>query len=113
MFSSAETGGYQRKLKNHLTSNIQDLKSFKTTQLDQTKPVVAYLHHKLRSQLNIRSDLVNLTQIHSHLPPKFQSLFCELPHHSSVLADLSALNTVFVPVLDHMCRYRSELGLVL
>ena len=39
--------------------------------------------------------------------------FLNLPTHDPLLGQLSALNASFVPVLDYMISFKSELGLCL
>ena len=39
--------------------------------------------------------------------------FLNLPAHDPLLGHLSALNASFVPVLDYMISFKSELGLCL
>ena len=39
--------------------------------------------------------------------------FLNLPHHSPMLGYLSTLNANFVPILDYLICFKSELGLSL
>ena len=51
--------------------------------------------------------------LEQHLPTHMREEFLNLPMHSPLLGYLSTLNACFVPVLDYLICYKSELGLCL
>lgn len=94
-------------------SNMSDVKQFKSVQLNHAKPIIEQIHSNLRHRRQIQSELLQLDKIQSHLPTKLQHLFLSMPHHKTILADLTTLNKEFLPVLDYLVCFKSELGQLL
>ena len=51
--------------------------------------------------------------LEKHLPPHMRADFLNTPTHSPLLGYLATLNACFVPVLDYLICFKSELGLCL
>lgn len=92
---------------------VGELKKFKSEKLESSKTTVETIHSRLKSDRQITSELVHLDDIASHLPRRLQPLFSEMPYHKDVLRDVNKLNTAFLPVLDYLVVYKSEMGLIL
>lgn len=57
--------------------------------------------------------MLNLHSLEQHLPTNMREDFLNHASHSPLLGYLSTLNACFVPVLDYLICYKSELGLAL
>lgn len=71
------------------------------------------IHAQLRYDQAITDELLNLHAIDAHLPQHMREEFLNLPTHSPLLGQLSTLNACFVPILDYLICFKSELGLCL
>lgn len=61
----------------------------------------------------MEEQLLNLHALEQHLPSAMREEFLNMPQHSPMLGYLSTLNACFVPVLDYLICFKSELGLAL
>ena len=61
----------------------------------------------------LSNELLNLHALEQHLPAGMRDSFLNLSSHNPLLGYLSTLNASFVPVLDYMISFKSELGLCL
>ena len=71
------------------------------------------IHSQLKIEQGLTDDLLNLHAIDCHFPQHMREEFLNLPTHSPLLGQLSTLNACFVPVLDYLICFKSELGLCL
>lgn len=71
------------------------------------------IHSHLRSEQGLQSELLNLHALEMHLPVSMRDEFLNVSTHSPLLGYLSTLNASFVPVLDYLICFKSELGLCL
>jgi hypothetical protein len=71
------------------------------------------MHAKLRQKAGLKEQLLHMDDLASHLPPRIQYLFKKLPIHKEILSDLNKLNAAFLPIVDYMVCYKSEIGLCL
>jgi hypothetical protein len=90
-----------------------ELKEFKSGKLDNSKFLLEQIHAQLKHTRGLQADLVNLSNIEVHLPPKQRELFVGMAHHGPVLRVLQALNQAFLPILEFQIAYKPELGLAL
>ena len=71
------------------------------------------IHAQLRHEQGLNSELLNLHSLEMHLPMNMREDFLNVPNHAPLLGYLSTLNASFVPVLDYLICFKSELGLCL
>ena len=100
-------------VKDFLQKNIGDLKKFKQTKITGAKEQIEMIHGQLRLDQGLSEQLLNLHALEQHLPTHMREDFLNLPQHSPMLGYLSTLNACFVPVLDYLICFKSELGLSL
>jgi transcription elongation factor GreA-like protein len=71
------------------------------------------MHAKLRKEINHENDYIDLTALDKCLPTNLRDKFKQLTQVEDVYRKISDLNKAFVPVLDHLVCFKSELGLCL
>lgn len=71
------------------------------------------IHAKLKKEQGFASDLLNLHALEQHLPLHMRNDFLNIDSHSPLLGYLSNLNASFVPVLNYVLCFKSEIGLCL
>lgn len=71
------------------------------------------IHSQLRMEQGLSNELLNLHALEQHLPQGMRETFLNLPSHDPLLGHLASLNASFVPVLDYLISFKSELGLCL
>ena len=57
--------------------------------------------------------MLNLHALEQHLPMNMRDDFLNIESHSPLLGQLSTLNASFMPILDYLICFKSELGLSL
>ena len=100
-------------IKDFKAKNIADLKLHKNTKIAASKEQIELVHSKLREDLGLQEQLLNLHALELHLPGNMREDFLNMPSHSPLLGYLSTLNASFVPVLDYLICFKPELGLTL
>lgn len=93
--------------------NIGDIRAFKNEKLERCKKRIEEAHARLRARKNVRDELLHLKAVEQHIPKHLRPKFFDLPGHGSIAHELSALNSSFVPILNLLVCYKSELGLAL
>ena len=71
------------------------------------------VHGQLRLDQGLQEQLLNLHALEQHLPTNMREEFLNLPMHNPMLGYLSTMNACFVPILDYLICFKSELGLSL
>ena len=104
---------HETTLKDFQAKNIGDLKTFKVKKIGQSKEHIEAIHGQLRADAGLQEDLLNLHALEQHLPANMREDFLNLGTHTPLLGQLSTLNACFVPVLDYLICFKSELGLCL
>ena len=61
----------------------------------------------------MQEELLNLLELQNHLPAFMRHEFLNHPAQGSFLPKLVTLNSAFVPILDYLTCYKSEIGLCL
>ena len=61
----------------------------------------------------MQEELLNLCALQDHLPVFMRHEFLNTATHGNLLGQLSTLNNSFVPILDYLTCYKSEVGLCL
>ncbi len=61
----------------------------------------------------LKDDLLQLQAIDQHIAKHLRFKFFNLPGHGNIVHELQALNSSFVPILNYMVCYKSEIGLAL
>jgi hypothetical protein len=63
--------------------------------------------------MRLKDTMINLGSIESLLPVLMRAKFYNEANHASLVQTLNQLNSAFVPILDHMVCFKSEVGLCL
>lgn len=100
-------------LKNFKAINIQDLKLFKMSKIGDAKERIEHVHRQLKQEQGLGNQLINLHALEQHLPCSMRENFLNIDEHTPMLGCLATLNATFVPVLDYLISFKSELGLCL
>ena len=100
-------------VKDFQARNIGNLKSFKTTKIANSKEQIEIIHSQLRQEHGMEEELLNVHALEQHLHPSMREDFLNISGHNPLLGYLSTLNASFVPVLDYLICFKSELGLCL
>lgn len=85
----------------------------KQTKISGAKEQIEMIHGALRQEMGFQEQLLNLHALEQHLPDNMREAFLNLPTHNPLLGYLSTLNANFVPILDYLICFKSELGLSL
>ena len=93
--------------------NIKDLKSKSVRQVGISKAEIETVHAQLRQSKGMQEELLQLISLETHLPQFMRHEFLNHPTQGQMLPKLKALNGAFVPVLDYLTCYKSEIGLCL
>jgi hypothetical protein len=106
-----------RAAMNLVEANANSMRDLKAKALDNQHSTIEHLHAKHMANLDVsKSGLLH--QMEKMLPQKYKKLFLEQQNsqqlgHFNLFADLNELNHSFVDVLDSVCTYRIELGVML
>ena len=63
--------------------------------------------------MGLEADLINLNSLQSHLPKYMRESFLNIRQHGPLIGHLNTLNACFVPLLEYLVLYKSEVGLSL
>ena len=83
------------------------------SKINKSKDVIEYLHGNLKDNFGLSDELINLLHLDQHLPPQMQEAFLNNPIHGNLLTPLLQLNEQFIPVLEQLVCYKSDMGLLL
>ena len=106
-----------RAAMNLVEANANSTRDLKAKALDDQQSNIQQLHAKHMTNLDVsKSGLLH--QMEKMLPHKYKKIFLEQQHsqqlgHLNLFEDLNELNHSFVDVLDSVCTYRIELGVML
>ena len=83
------------------------------SKINKSKDVIEYLHGNLKDNFGLSDELINLLHLDQHLPPHMHEAFLNNPIHGNLLTPLLQLNEQFIPVLEQLVCYKSDMGLLL
>ena len=61
----------------------------------------------------MQDELLNLHSLQSHLPKHMRDAFLNIRQHGPLIGHLNTLNACFVPILDYLILFKSDIGLSL
>ena len=96
-----------------LKKNMGDVKSFRLGKMQSGKEQIEYVHSDLKRRKGLAEELLNLHALPSHLPKHSREAFLNIHKQGPLLGHLHTLNACFIPVLDYLILYKSEIGLTL
>ena len=105
-----QSGRSELAYKDIIAKNIGDIQTFRAGKMASGKEQIEQVHGDLKRRKGMQEELLNLHILQSHLPKNMQNAFLTLRQHGPLLGHLNTLNACFIPVLDYLLLYKSEIG---